>query len=182
MELQNQVKDLVHKVPAPRKGVTIAGTTTVEIEKFARRNSIHVPEELQDWLLFCNGALLGPGGLYGLRPSDSFLDIEARWALHGSWKEKGWLPVAGDGCGNEYVLLLNTPDSVDHPVLFIDTSANPETPAYVVASGLWLFLKFLFLDELKLTHWPFDKEEVLAADPKLADYRVYPLPWQAEMR
>lgn len=177
MDPKSEVKDLIHKVPAPSGGVTIAGTTKAAIEEFARRNSIHVPGELEDWLLYCNGALVGPGGLYGIRPRDSFLDIEELWAIYGSWKEKGWLPVAGDGCGNYYVLLLNTPDSVDHPVLFMDTSADPETPAYVVASGLWLFLKFLFLDELKLTEWPFDKEEVLAADPKLAGYRVYPLPW-----
>jgi hypothetical protein len=77
MELQNQVKDLVRKMPAPRQGDTIAGTTKAEIEKFARRNSIHVPGELQDWLLYCNGALLGPGGLYGIRPGDEVLDIEA---------------------------------------------------------------------------------------------------------
>ena len=35
------------------------------------------------------------------------------------WAEQGWLPVAGDGCGNYYVL------TADDTVGFIDTMKDP---------------------------------------------------------
>ena len=73
--------------------------------------------------------------------------VQTNW--HAPWRDRGWLPVAGDGCGNQYVL-------VSHGI------------AYVVASDLWTFLRFLLLRETGDGRWPFDRRAVIAADPELA--------------
>ena len=48
------------------------------------------------------------------------------------------------------------------PVLFLDHESSREelydTPTYVVASGLWPFLRLLLMDDLEMLdwEWPFD--------------------------
>jgi len=63
-------------------------------------------------------------------------------------EENGWLPLAGDGCGDYYVLASkSTVPSTPPTLLFIDQS-DYHLAAYAVASGLWHFLWFLLEDEL----------------------------------
>ena len=50
------------------------------------------------------GSGIGPGGIFGPRPDEPYLDMPQRRDLFPEWAEQGWLPVAGDGCGNCYVL------------------------------------------------------------------------------
>jgi hypothetical protein len=44
----------------------------------------------------------------------------------------GWLAMAGEGCGNHYVLLTTEP-----PAGFVGAVADPDHLDYLVASNLW---------------------------------------------
>jgi hypothetical protein len=81
------------------------------------------------------------------------------------YPQQGWLPVAGDGCGNLYVLVAR--GYLVGSVGFIETMVDPDRIDYLVASDLWRFLRFLFLRETGDRRWPFDRTTVLAADPNL---------------
>jgi hypothetical protein len=63
-------------------------------------------------------------------------------------------------------------------VAFVETVADPDRPAYLVASDLWRFLVLLLQRELGDRRWPFDAAAVLHADPRLADAPIGLLPWQ----
>jgi hypothetical protein len=100
------------------------------------------------------------------------------------WRERGWIPVAGDGNGNYYVLDSHTGGPGSHPVYFLDHETDLAKPEYVVASNLWHFLRFLLKREVegpqaRAASWPFNQRLVLEADPELAAYAgVAPLPWE----
>ena len=67
---------------------------------------------------------------------------------------------------------------------FLDHEISLKEPAYIVASNLWQFLRFLLQAELdrlqnRASGWPFDEASVLKADPELARCGVnVPLPWE----
>lgn len=108
-----------------------------------------------------------------MRADHAFIDIEARLALYPEWKAKSWIPVAGDGCGNYYLLL---PDGC---VIFLDTQCDASHGRYVVGSSLAHFLVFLFEEELGATGWPFNANYVLQRDPKIEACQCAPMPWHA---
>jgi hypothetical protein len=62
---------------------------------------------------------------------------------------------------------------------FID-QADQDTISYLVATDLWLFLRFLFLSETGDRRWPFDREAVLAADSAMQDVPGDLMPWSGE--
>jgi hypothetical protein len=151
--------------------------------RFERKYDLDLPAELKAWLRRCDGAAVNPGGIYPLF-SRSSEEVSIDWYLtsYPEWRARGWLPVASDGCGDVYVLAtsLGAPHGT-HPVFFLD-QADWETPAYLVASGLWRFLFLLLKSEVlhangERVYWPFDREAVLAEDPDLASCRGIPLPW-----
>ncbi len=94
-----------------------------------------------------------------------------RAATFSTWRQLGWLPVAGDGFGNYYILL--TQEALAGYVAFVEAISDPEEIAYLVSSTLWGFLRFLFEAECGAKGWPFDPNVVLAADPALAHLQ----PW-----
>jgi hypothetical protein len=63
--------------------------------------------------------VIGPGGIFGQRPDKTFVDLPTVLALYPDWQSTDWLPVAGDGCGNYYMLLG------DGTVGFVDTISDP---------------------------------------------------------
>jgi hypothetical protein len=75
-----------------------------ELVAGAARLGHPLPAALAAWLSVCNGAAIGPGGVFGQRPDERFLDIVSVRERHPGWRRQGWIPVAGDGCGNYYVL------------------------------------------------------------------------------
>ena len=93
----------------------------------------------------------------------------------------------GDGCGNYYVLSMHSQYVTGTPVFFINTMADPNEPRYVVASGLWQFLRFYLRSQLHLLeyesslaleYWPFNMGRVLEDDPALSDITDIPKPWE----
>lgn len=82
---------------------------------------------------------------------EATLDLLRILADYPLWREERWIPMAGDGCGNCY-LLVPEPDR-SCSVCFIDTISSPSELAYLVASDLWHFLTFLLQAELEATGW-----------------------------
>jgi hypothetical protein len=147
--------------------------TDADIAALIARSGMHLAPELVDWLRLCNGLLLAGGELLGVPPAQ-VTTIERMLELMPEWRERGWLPVGGDRCGDYCVLDAHTgPDGL-RPVYFVD-QADMLAPDYVVASGLWPFVRGFFHDTCVADDpgditWPFDREHVLAEDPDLARY------------
>jgi hypothetical protein len=144
------------------------GASDQEIAALGDTLGIALPGDLQSWLRLNRGDVIGPGGVFGIRPNWDFVDITSRLADYPGWLERGWLPVAGDGCGNFYV--LETTGPLAGFVGFVDTISDPDGFAYVAASGLWQFMCFLLEAERDdyRSAWPFDRKYVLTQDPNLA--------------
>ena len=177
MTLEEEVLRLAEIVPREPGVPHPPGATEAEIAAFAVLDGVAIPPEVRDWLLFTNGPRIGPGGVYGLK------DFRKVYGFMPGFKERLWLPLGTDGCGGYYVLALDSEDRPLLPVYFIDPhDSGYEAPTYAVASGFWLFLRFLFRCELGERGWPFDVDFVLASDPKLARVRGAPLPWEANKR
>ena len=166
------------RVPRAPEDKTEHGVDDSAIDAFESRVGMRVPETLRQWLRVISGAAVGPGGLFGIGTQRQSLDIEAYLARYPEWQVQQWLPVAGDGNGNYYVLEAGRMDG-RNPVLFVDTHEDPTEPAYIVASELWHFLRFLLRRESGESGWPFDRDKVLDADPEIATFDDRPLPWQA---
>lgn len=175
MSIKEDVKEMALRVPSPPCEEAFAGTNHETISDLEKRIGIVVPLSLREWLCFANGPCIGPGGVLGIRPERHWLDIEEVLQSYPSWKGHGWLPVAGDGCGNYYV--INTCECGS--VYFVDTAMDADKLAYAVASDLWMFLWFLFNHELGDTRWPFTREYVVANDPRIMNCSRAPLPWNA---
>jgi hypothetical protein len=197
LELLKQVKPLGERVP-------LEPATEVQIKAFEQKYKLAIPDELRDWLMLSNGANVNPGGVFGVENFGRY------FTWHPNWWTNNWIPVASDGCGDTYVLAGGEmiPSSKTHPVFFIDQS-DVDQPAYVVASGFWKFLHFLFENEVihqeappvldtkneglyermqqrladpnRKDYWPFRKDKVLQQDPCLNDYTgATPFPWDSE--
>jgi hypothetical protein len=94
------------------------------------------------------------------------------------WGARKWLPVAGDGCGNYYLLASANDFGAGFPVVFVEPTVDVSSPAYVAASGLWNFLDFMLSKELAKSGWPFGMAEVVARDPGILRVTGVPLPWE----
>lgn len=141
------------------------GADPAEISELSDELGIALPAELVAWLEVCRGEAIGPGGVFGVRPDRDDCDIASRLAGQPGWGRRGWPPV-GDGCGNSYVLLTTGPLTG-----FVGFVADPGGLAYVVASDLWRFLRFLFERELgetppELLPWSSQRTKSLTRNPK----------------
>lgn len=181
MELKDLVKDLARRVPSdPSKPVLPPGTTDAEIDGFETRTGISVPPMLKDWLKFTNGPCIGAGGVRGLctpYPADG---IEHYYDIFPEWCRRGWIPIAGDGCGDYYVVATRDEDGPGQPVFFIDCHLDENQPAYVVASDFLHFLEFYLGRELEDGGWPFHRDFVIGRDPQLEYYTTVPRAWETD--
>lgn len=82
----------------------IDGASQEQLTALRTRLRRDLPTQLTDLLAVCNGARIGPGGLFGQRPEEPYLDLPSVLALFPAWTAHGWIPVGGDGCGNYDVL------------------------------------------------------------------------------
>jgi hypothetical protein len=95
------------------------GAGPEELDSLSARLGCGIPPILKAWLSVCRGARIGPGGVFGQRPDAPSIDMVSRRDLFPEWAELGWLPVAGDGCGNCYILTR------DGTIGFVDTIEEP---------------------------------------------------------
>ncbi len=185
------VKQLLQIAPADPGRPLPGPATAQELAAFERSLGYEIPAELRRWLETCNGPLVGPGGLFGIGSADDDVNLEHRAARHPEWSARRWIPVAGDGCGNDYLLVASGEFGPGHPVVFVEMISDPLTPAFVVASGLWRFLEGLLRQDIEecspqhdrdseAARWPFDEALVVARDPAILDVVGVPLPWNAD--
>jgi hypothetical protein len=136
-----------------------------------------VPVTLVDWLRVCKGDAIDPGGVYGARPDQPSIDMASALSRLAGWRARGWIPIAGDGCSDYYVLIGNV--ELAGYVGLVDQSDLDEID-FIVASDLWRFLRFLLLKETGDRCWPFDQQAVLAADPAMEYVCDELQPWSAD--
>jgi cell wall assembly regulator SMI1 len=153
------------------------GADDADLADLQGRLGMPMPASLVDWLRVCKGEAIGPGGVYGARSDQPHNDIAETLSLFPGWRARGWIPVAGDGCGDYYVLIEH--GELAGYIGFID-QADEDAISYLVASDLWLFLRFLFLSETGDRSWPFDREAVLAADSAMEGVPGDLMPWSGE--
>jgi hypothetical protein len=91
--------------------------------------------------------------------------------LFPAWRALGWIAVAGDGCGNYYVLMT---DRQGAPVGFVETMSSVTEVDYLTASSLNTFLREMLLDQANPTGWPFDRDYIARVDPDLLDMSPNP--------
>src|SRR6266487_6324081 len=76
------------------------GARAEELDSLQARLGCFLPPALKAWLSVCRGARIGPGGLFGPRPALPRIDMALQREFYPRWGGLGWLPVAGDGCGD----------------------------------------------------------------------------------
>jgi hypothetical protein len=184
---QEEVKRLVVDACMRNTGAAPPpGVLDTEIDAFQARLGLNIPRSLREWLRYSNAPATGYGIVLGLTLDNRNQNIEACYPDYlAFWKsDKGWIPIAGDGCGNPFVVATKEEDGPGNPVLFFEILTDERKPAYVVASDVWHFFWFYIRQSLRESgcayddEWPFNKEKVIAADPDLQKYTKYPLPWE----
>ncbi|MCI0643222.1 MAG: SMI1/KNR4 family protein [Gemmataceae bacterium] len=203
---ERRISKLLAKAKKWRTEPLPEGIADEKINAFMKKTGIVVPDDLRKWLKTANGAWVGPGGIFGIRPQDPFLDIESRLEESSICKKKKWIPVAGDGCGNSYIMPTDGDLGAQFPILFVNSISHE---MYVVGSDLCHFLVFLLEADLKeselvpnykkllekgdlpnlMTYpvgdpvwskWPFDKQFVVKNDPAILKLPKSLLPWEVD--
>ena len=175
-----RILELLEQVPLPPEVEPPRGARPEQLDDLERRIGFSIPASLRHWLSLCNGYIGGPGGLYGACPDHDSLDIAARLDSWPEWRASRWVPVAGDGCGNPYVLDVAAGGPLPDIVYFIDCGHDPYALDYAVGSSIPHFLTFLLERELGAKGWPFEREYFLARDPDAASIDAHYVPWKVD--
>ncbi|WP_328991299.1 SMI1/KNR4 family protein [Kribbella sp. NBC_01245] len=141
MASHERVRELVYGAVRSPDEPGIRGATARELVELEARLGRALPAELVEFLGICRGAVIGPGGVFGHRPDKSYVDLPAVRTLYPEWQAGDWLPIAGDGCGNYYMLLA------DGAVGFVDTMADPGVIEEVAAPDLFTFIEGLLAND-----------------------------------
>lgn len=175
----SEVLDLIEQAPRAPESGRCAGATPEQLAGLKSRLRFVLPDIYLSWLRICNGMLVGPGGLYGTETAKEFLDVEWVLGQYPGWMNSAWLPIAGDGTGNHYIIDVSRSHIDRDAVFFVDVSDDSDALAFIVASNLTQFLKGLLRRELGDRRWPFNASYMLNIDPDIA--LVAPsalLPWK----
>jgi hypothetical protein len=165
-----EIRTLVAKA-VKKRGESTPAPAPADALSLLERTIGPLPSPLRDWLSLHNGAagLLGVATKQELR-NNPYAGILGATTRNPDWTARGWIPVAGDDCGNFYVL-----ERASGRVLFVDRQVDPGAAAFVAASSPWSFLKFFLLAEIK-GKWP-TRNEVLSEDPALDRFTDLPRIW-----
>jgi len=180
MNLIEDVMSLLGRVPAPPEDSMPVGLSTEQIEEFEASQGFKIPDRLREWLSTANGPCIGPGGIVGLGTKRSSQDASRILEIYPEWRDKGWIPIAGDGCGNYYVVATKNEYGKGEPVLFIDVNIDRSRPVFVAASNTWFFLRFLLRKELDESKWPYSEVDVVREDPEITIFVGVSLPWDVQ--
>jgi cell wall assembly regulator SMI1 len=138
----SEVLRLLERAPKPPEARPPEGATRAELDAMQREIGFPIPASLRRWLALCNGYHAGPGGLFGSRPD--YPDLDIAWIADlwsEEWSER-WLPIAGDGCGDYYVVDVSVGAPLPDAVYFIDCGYDASQFAYAVGSSIPRFLIF----------------------------------------
>lgn len=162
-----ELMELARRVPAP-PGQNFTGASEAEISGLETGIGRPLSPGLRRWLKVVNGAMLGPGGVFGIRGPRDFLSIEKYLTIYPEWRSFGWVPVASDGVGDYWAAVPQGPDGGTDWVAFVNTEDDPASIDRYVASSVPHFMKFLLESDLGETRWPGDRAYDLEHDPALA--------------
>lgn len=168
--------NLARRAPSP-PGQELTGASEMEIQSLENEIGRTLSPGFRQWLSVVNGAMLGPGGIFGIRNSRDVLSITEYLDLFPEWKSAGWIPIAGDGLGNYWVVVPQGPDGGPDWVAFVDVHEDPATVDRYFASSVPRFIEFLLKSELGETRWPADREYDLEQDPPLSAAPAEKGPW-----
>ncbi len=95
--------------------------------------------------------------------------------------EPGGWKIAGDGCGNSYVLAAKGGFDLLEPIFFQQAlfHRSEHKATFIAASNMLAFVAGLLLREMEVFHWPFDREKTLQLDPEIGIARGIQFPWDA---
>lgn len=161
-----ELMELTRQTPTP-PGQHLTGASEAEITGLENDVGRALSRGFRRWLRAVNGAMLGPGGVFGIRDRRDFLSIKKYLAIYPEWQSLGWLPIASDGVGNYWVAVPHGPDGTPDWVAFVDTHEDPASVDRYVASSVLRFIKFLLESELGETRWPGDRGYDIEHDPAL---------------
>lgn len=177
-----EVIELLLKLPLRGAKRLPDGATSKQLDSAEDSLGYELPTEYRDWLSISNGPPVVPGGMVGIGKKVRANDILGLFAIYPEWRDKRYLPITGDGLGNDFILAIGDEFGGWRPVLFVETQAGLTSPSYIVASDLWHFLKAFFLSELGDEWWPFDPERTTHSDPDIMKVPNVTLPWDCQNR
>lgn len=171
------ILNIVKKLEMPEDESIPMGASVTDLECFEKYWGEKLPDKFRKWMLACNGPFVGPEGIVGINKPRKCQDIFFLYSIYPEWKELRWIPIAGDGLGNYYVMVTGNEHGAGQPIVFIDTMSSRITPEYLVASDIFIFLYFFIDSELNKINWPFNSEQVVASDPEILRFKNVSLPW-----
>jgi cell wall assembly regulator SMI1 len=193
-----EVVDLAKNLAAVTGARVRPGISIAELHALESVLDMPLPQDLQDWLTSLVAPHLIDGRLLTYAPLEPRIDIVAIVRSTPIYRTNGWIPLAIDSAGNPYVALVHATDMDGTPVACIDREVDHAQLDYLVASTVWKFVAFLLERETQIAglkaiadedewdaafdrvdYWPFDKQHVLAQDPKLVMLKYAPLPWDS---
>lgn len=157
----------------------LVGATSEELRGAEIILGFKLPQKLREWFLLCDGGWLHPPNtLVGLLGNHEALDLVSM--IRGGWP-RNKLPVATDGSGSYFCLLLDYPDRRFLPVGYI-SGLNRDEVEFVVASSLESFLSmFVRSTARRDKKWPSKTMKwYQEQDPDLMLIEDLPLPWTVE--
>jgi hypothetical protein len=168
MKTLEDVEALLHQARAHRPGLLAD-----ELARWRQTSTVVLPDDVVELLTSTNGAGGPQGGICSLREIGEYLGEET------VWRERRWIPVLKDGCGNVH---LSIPLGSRRVMVFVEAFEDKTRPRYLEASSITHGIACLLERELKLRddQWPFVKERLEREDPEiiaLAHQFHLPLPW-----
>lgn len=170
MNAKNQVLRILARFKSENKGNVFPPQSASAIERAESRLGFRIPRQLQEFLSACNGIEAGRDALFGVVPPKDCFDLVSIYLDIPRFKELGILPVGGDGCGNYYVL------DIDSGGVYFFESLD-EDVIYIVASDFWHFAYFYLTEDSAKVLWPGEKKYVLKADPNILKRAKVPPLW-----
>ncbi|HEV8177376.1 MAG TPA: SMI1/KNR4 family protein, partial [Gemmatimonadales bacterium] len=103
--LDDVMKAILDLEKSKRKTMTKGSTSEEVLDSAVAKLGIAIPTSLRSWLLAVNGAVLPGADLFGIGPGYKAGSVEEAIGPYNMYRERGILPVGGDGCGNDYVVV-----------------------------------------------------------------------------
>src|SRR5262245_51313108 len=103
-DIQSDVMKLVQRACRQNGEPVPPGATDEQIDALAARSGIIIPEELRARLRAFGGFETEGGySLLGVGDPTKWGNIDAYLDGTPAWRERGWIPISSDGCGNHDV-------------------------------------------------------------------------------